>query len=59
MDPNACYQRWLKARRERDADECREAWEDLTRWLENGGFEPTGWNKYDRNEFKASCGGLL
>jgi hypothetical protein len=40
MDPDATLARLLEAAAEGNADEVREAAEDLATWLERGGFPP-------------------
>lgn len=40
MDPNACFDRWKFAVARGDADEARDAADDLLGWLARGGFEP-------------------
>lgn len=50
MDPNACYNRFLKAIRANEISEALFAHDDLTRWLINGGFEPD-WSENQRLGF--------
>lgn len=53
MDPQACYERLLRAVAEGDADEAAEAHDDLRTWLLRGGFEPQ-WTPSDRSAFFAA-----
>ena len=53
MDPNATLEVFTKAVLEEDAEEAREAYENLRSWLERGGFEPA-WGsgfKCNRKQF--------
>lgn len=40
MDPNACMDRILRAIREKDYAEARDAIGDVNDWLDGGGFAP-------------------
>lgn len=42
MDPKAALERLTSAVECLDVEEAREAWQDLSEWLTNGGFEPQG-----------------
>jgi hypothetical protein len=41
MDPNACIDRIINAIEDADIEEAIDAIDDLTRWLNRGGFAPT------------------
>jgi hypothetical protein len=51
VDPDACYRRWVDAK---FPSERREAWHDLKRWLDRGGFEPAWTALQKRNFLKAA-----
>jgi hypothetical protein len=52
MDPNATLARWALALADNEAQEAREAGEDLTLWLARGGFEPD-WTPEEKAQFLA------
>jgi hypothetical protein len=54
MDPTACWQRWLDAISDDDLQEAYEASQDLTNWLNSGGFAPK-WTQVQSQEFHKWC----
>lgn len=50
MDPDACYQRYVRALMMRDVEEATSARVDLLTWLDGNGFEPA-WTSKQRESF--------
>ncbi len=50
VDPNACYQEWVKAVKAGDVREALQYHSALAAWIRNGGFEPK-WHATARNDF--------
>lgn len=46
MDPNETYRLWCVALLNENAEDAREAYENLRTWIERGGFEPTEWETH-------------
>jgi hypothetical protein len=61
VDPQATWERWLRAIEANDEDEAREAAEDLLGWLRAGGFKPPRWqgNPDSEHVFHQWCEAFL
>lgn len=61
MDPQACFDRWLRAIAKNEIEEAQEAAEDLRTWLRMGGFKPPSWVGDPDQEriFNEWCGEFL
>lgn len=47
MDPTQCYLEMYRAMQEQDYNTARDRALDLKRWLDNGGFYPSGYTELE------------
>lgn len=61
MDPQSCFDLWLRAIAKNEIEEAQEVAEDLRTWLRMGGFKPSSWVGAPDQEriFNEWCGEFL